>query len=127
MALKDGNAFPVKVGDGRRRKMALAQKLHPGRFPGMSGKMAAIVGYVLGEKWTEPAIPSLSITSDGFVVTMDSLIGTADDLERNVRNLLNVAGLTDEERAEWDRLYWTKVEDWRPLRGRSDARVQQRI
>ena len=93
--------------------MTLAQKLHPGRFPGMSGKMAAIVGYVLGEEWTEPTIPSLSITSDGFVVTMDDFIGEASDLDRNVGNLLGVAGLTDEEQAEWDRLYRMKVEDWR--------------
>jgi hypothetical protein len=28
----------------------LAAKLHPKRFPHMSGKMAAIVGYILGRR-----------------------------------------------------------------------------
>ena len=49
--------------------MALAEKLHPDRFSAMSGKMAAIIGYILGESWTEPEIAALSVTSDGFVLT----------------------------------------------------------
>ena len=100
--------------------MTLAQKLHPGRFPGMSPKMAAIVSYVLGEgEWTDPAIQEMAIASDGGVlaghvgdVGLNDFIGSAEDLERNVRNLLDVAGLTDEERAEWDRIYG-KIIDWR--------------
>ena len=34
----------------------LLTKLRPSRFPGMSPFMAAIVGYVLGESYTEPGI-----------------------------------------------------------------------
>lgn len=34
----------------------LTEKLHPSRFSEMSPFMAAIVAYVLGEAWTEPAI-----------------------------------------------------------------------
>jgi hypothetical protein len=49
--------------------VSLASKLHPDRFSAMSGKMAAIVGYILGESWTEPEIVALSVTSDGFVTT----------------------------------------------------------
>ena len=30
----------------------LTERLHPRRFPGMSGKMAAVVGYILGEGWS---------------------------------------------------------------------------
>jgi len=37
--------------------MTLGEKLHPDRFSAMSGKMAAIVGYVLGESWTQPRLP----------------------------------------------------------------------
>jgi hypothetical protein len=36
------------------RWVTLAAKLHPDRFSAMSGKMAAIVGYILGESWTDP-------------------------------------------------------------------------
>lgn len=38
----------------------------------MSGKMAAIVGYILGKSWTEPGISALSVTSDGFVTPSPS-------------------------------------------------------
>lgn len=51
------------------RWVTLPPKLYPERFTDMSGKMAAIVGYVLGESWTEPAIAALSVTSDGIVTT----------------------------------------------------------
>ena len=98
----------------------LAVKLHPNRFPNMSGKMAAIVAYVLGEHWTDPELAELAITSDGLVlgredgdVGCNTVIGSAEDLGRNVRFLITMAGLTDEERAEWDRLYRTRVADWR--------------
>ena len=62
--------------------MTLADKLHPDRFSSMSGRMAAIVAYVLGESWTEPAIESLSVTSDGFVTTESEFIREAADLDR---------------------------------------------
>lgn len=51
--------------------MSLADKLHPDRFTAMSGRMAAILGYILGESWTEPEIPYLSVTSDGCVTSED--------------------------------------------------------
>ena len=38
--------------EGRRTMPTLADRLHPGRFPSMSGKMAAIVGYILGQEWS---------------------------------------------------------------------------
>ena len=82
-------------------------KLHPKRFPNMSGKMAAIVGYILGVEWTEPTIAELVITSDGYVLArnsghigFDAFIGLATDLQRNWDNLLSAAGLTGKERQE---------------------------
>lgn len=39
----------------------LAEKLHPARFTEMSPLMAAIVGYVLGEKLTTPQIEELVV------------------------------------------------------------------
>jgi hypothetical protein len=99
----------------------LSDKLHPQRFPGMSPKMTAIVGYVLGEEWTEPRIAELVITSDNWVLArdtgqigFDSIIGTVMDLERNWINLLQAAGLSDGEQAEAERLYGKAVRDFRP-------------
>ena len=93
----------------------LALKLHPRRFTGMSGKMAAIVAYVLGEHWTTPEIAEL-IISDGVVLAREdgdigynSFIGAVEDLKRNVSNLLAAAGLTEQERETWDLLYSLKV------------------
>jgi len=98
----------------------LAEKLHPRRFPGMSGKMAAIVAQILGEHWTEPELAGLVITSDGLVLARQAgdvgcnhIIGSAGYLERNISGLLAVAGLTGAERQEWDRLYLVRVMDWR--------------
>ncbi len=86
----------------------------------MSGKMAAIVGYILDEEWTNPSLQEMAITSDGFVMAgvkgdcrMNEFIGSVSDLERNVNNLLNVAELTEAERKEWDRLYRARITDWR--------------
>ncbi len=90
-------------------------KLHPSRFTGMSGKMTAIVAYVLGQHWTEPQIAEL-IINDGVVLAREvgdvgynTFIGSAQDLETNVSNLLAVAGLTEHERAIWDTLYSARV------------------
>ena len=82
----------------------------------MSGKMAAIVGYILGEDWTEPTIAELVITSDGYVLArnfghigFDAFIGLATDLERNWDNLLSAAGLTGKERQEASHRYQQAV------------------
>lgn len=40
---------------------SLASKLHPSRFPGMSPMMAAVVGFVLGESFTDPAIAEVVV------------------------------------------------------------------
>ena len=91
--------------------MVLAEKLHPDRFSAMSGKMAAIVGYILAESWTEPEIAALSVTSDGYVLTDAVFFGEAADLDRNLLNLLVAAEVTPDERADFERLYCERVDD----------------
>jgi hypothetical protein len=98
----------------------LIAKLHPKRFPGMSGRMAAVVGYILGRRWSRPRIVELVVTSDGWVlarnrghVGFDTIIGTAADLERNWNNLLRAAGLTDGERRKADERYRQAVRSCR--------------
>ena len=105
---------------------ALHQKLYPGRFSGMSGKMAAILGYILDKKWTDPRIDEMAVTSDGFVMAshegdigMNEFVGALSDLESNWERLLDAAELTLEERTNAERLFRVKIEDHR---GCDDAR-----
>ena len=99
---------------------ALTAKLHPKRFPGMSGRMAAVVGYILGEHWSKPRIVELVITSDGWVLArnrghigFDAIIGRVADLERNWNNLMHAAGLTNEERQEAGQRFRRAVRSYR--------------
>jgi hypothetical protein len=89
----------------------LASKLHPRRFPNMSEQMAAVVGFVLDEAFTEPAIAELHVTPEGGVlavpVTADGrrgqtvFFGAAADLQANLARLGMAAGL---DAAEWSSL-----------------------
>jgi hypothetical protein len=99
--------------------VTLASKLHPDRFSAMSGKVAAIVGYILGESWTEPQIGALSVTSDCFVLAATEFFGEAADLDRNLLNLLVAAEATTDERTEFERRYRERVDDWPVLSGPS--------
>jgi Flp pilus assembly CpaF family ATPase len=100
--------------------MTWKEKLHPRRFVGMSGKMAAIVGYLCEERYTDPAINELVVTSDGFVlvehvgeVGTNNMIGDESDLLRNWSNLLDGAGLTLDERTEVEAAYQSHVQSFR--------------
>lgn len=91
---------------------SLAAKLHPTRFTAMSGKMAAIVGCILGEEFTEPRITGLMVTSDGGLLAassedplFDDFLGTEEMLLGNWTRLLDLAGLAPEERALAERRY----------------------
>jgi hypothetical protein len=98
----------------------LARKLNPNRFTAMSGKMAAIVGYLIGERFTNPGIRELIITSDGTVLAVRSndvgandTIGDVRDLDRNLSRLIKAAELTPVEAKELRRLRRGRVTDWR--------------
>jgi hypothetical protein len=80
--------------------------LNPERFTDMSGKMAAIVGYMLGEYFTEPHFDEMIITSDGCVLARlhgdcgcNEFIGDEEDLNTNWNNLIHIPelNLTPEE------------------------------
>ena len=95
----------------------LRSKLRPSRFPGMSPLMAAIVGFVLGESFTNPEIAEIAVSeTEGIVyfrkagaVGFDGL-QSLDDLRENWNRLLDVAGLDTEERHEAVQMFRTKVE-----------------
>lgn len=102
--------------------MSLAERINP-RNLGYSAKMTAIVGAILGHDYgvrdrRGNRLTGLSITSDGFViahtepVSSGAFIGSADELEINIKRLLADANLTDEEAHEWE-LAYNRVTDWR--------------
>jgi hypothetical protein len=92
--------------------MTLIQKLHPTRFTGMSGKMAAIVAHILNQNWTSPSIAELTVTSDGHLLArhegdcgFNNYIGLVAEFEANWKRLLIAAGLTDAERQDAEAAY----------------------
>jgi hypothetical protein len=83
---------------------ALKIKLHPNRFSDMSGKMAAIVGYILDTPYTTPCITDMAITSDHILLAqsegdigMNQILGNESDLTNNWNQLTSLAELTPDE------------------------------
>jgi hypothetical protein len=94
----------------------LVDKLRPDRFTAMSGRMAAIVGYILDERFSTPEISELVVTSDGFVLAQtegdvgaNDMIGEEADLNRNLLTLIEAAGLSEEEIHEFGRLQRERI------------------
>ena len=103
---------------------SVAEKLHPKRFPKMSGRMAAIVAFLIDAQVTRPTIAEIVVTPDGFVlagvdndVGANHFIGTYSDLLRNWRTLIAVAGLTKQEHIAAETLFASKIGYF----GRADA------
>lgn len=95
--------------------MTLSDKLNPNRFTAMSPKFAAMVGFILGEEWTQPVMTSLTITSDGILLTDmgNAIVGDADSFYDNIRRLMVAADLTLDEQVEFVTLLRQRVADWR--------------
>lgn len=96
--------------------MDLAQKLNPQRFPGMSPFMAAVVGYVPGESFTDPQIAQIAVSEQENLAYIRQQgaagfdgIESLEDLRRNWNRLLDAAGLTPEERKQAVGLFIAKV------------------
>ena len=99
-----------------------AERIDPSHF-NFSPKLVAIVGAIIGHDYGARdgrggRLYSLSITSDGYVTAGSTasdgggaFIGSADALDRNLAEYRKE--LTAEDRAEFDRLYATRVTDWR--------------
>lgn len=105
-------------------KAQLVAKLRPDRFSAMSGKMAAIVGYILDEPFSDPAISEIVVTSDGFVlaetagdVGANDMLGTEADLNRNLLALVEAAGLTQEEVRQFGELQRERIRRYGSRRG----------
>lgn len=96
---------------------SIKKKLHPGRFTGCSPKMAAIIGCILQEQYTEPQLISFCVTSDNCVLAMQAgdigfnqFMGPLSEFQRNWTNLLNAADdLTKAERKKAEQLFNTAM------------------
>src|ERR1035437_891888 len=95
----------------------LKKKLNPSRFPGMSPMMAAVVGFVFGESYTDPEIAEITVSEAENLVYVRKVgsvgfdgLQSMEDLRNNWNRLLDVAGLTPEERKEAVRLFREKIE-----------------
>lgn len=95
----------------------LVKKLNPNRFTAMSGKMAAMLGYVLSVEWTQPAIREINITSDGFLVSEGDFLGGVDEWKDNLERLFKAAELTAKERNFFYMLHARRINDWRRHEG----------
>ena len=93
----------------------LLAKLNPERFPNISLHMAAVMGYLLDQTYTEPAIVELQMTADDAVIgrTSDQIksfyLGEGADLRANLRRLGMAAGLDDAEWAAFLALAYRKL------------------
>jgi hypothetical protein len=78
----------------------------PQRFPGVSPKMVAIMGYLIGVNFTCPHFVEMVATSDGFLLARldndcgcNEFIGGVEDFKRNWDNLIHIPdiGLSEKE------------------------------
>ena len=85
---------------------AIKKKLDPRRFPNISGKMIAILGWLLDIEITKPAISSICTTSDDVVMAelkgdcgFNEILGSYADFKRNLVNISMAAELTPKQLA----------------------------
>jgi hypothetical protein len=95
-------------------KTRLCNKLSPDNFPQMTGKMAAVVGYVL-VPFVQPRITAITVTTDGCLLadTNEPQFGrflcNYRDLVRNWRSLVETANLNLDERTMAECLFASKI------------------
>ncbi len=96
----------------------LVQKLNPSRFPGMPPFTAAVVGFILGESFTNPEIAGITVCENENPVYIRQVgavgfdgVESLQDLRSNCNRLPDVAGLTPEERREGRRIVQGKSLD----------------
>lgn len=94
--------------------MTLKARLHPSTLR-TSPRMSAVLAFALGESWTNPTIDSMTITSDGIVLTQQGncVFSSFAELEDNYNGALRTVDATDAERAAFWSAFFAKASDWR--------------
>jgi len=80
----------------------LIDRFSPDRL-NVSGKLYAVLGALLGRRWTEPWYEEIAVTSDGHVLGAlpdgrSEYLAVVSDLEENLRGVVDAVGLTSAER-----------------------------
>lgn len=81
----------------------LAEVLKPDRSPNMSPKMIALLGYLLGQEWTNPQIEDVTVSSGVVLcrhegeIGMNRTIGAREDVARNLREWFALHDMTDDQ------------------------------
>ncbi|HRZ08066.1 MAG TPA: hypothetical protein P5102_18365 [Candidatus Competibacteraceae bacterium] len=88
---------------------SLLEKLDPDRYPNMSMTFAAILGYVCGERWTQPVILSIEVVDDVMLAMSEgqmlpNFLGEVSELRAHLRRLGMAAGFTPAEWTEYQAL-----------------------
>ena len=89
----------------------LCKKMNPRRFTSCSGKMHAILGWLVGEAVSDPSIAEFTVTSDEHVLArhegdigFNDFFAAWEDFYRNVAGAAEAAELTPKELAELDQV-----------------------
>ena len=83
----------------------LVERFSPDRLK-VSGKFYAILARLLGgQQWTDPSYAEIAITSDGHIIGAladghDVYLGLVSDLVDNLRGVVDVVGLTEQEKVK---------------------------
>lgn len=92
-----------------------ANRINPGKL-GFSPKLTAIVGAIIRHDYgvrdrKGNRLSGLAITSDGCVISGGAFLGGIGEIDQNLRLFRD--DLSENDRAEFDRLYAENVLDYR--------------
>jgi hypothetical protein len=97
---------------------SVVTKLSPDRLQ-VSGKFTAILGYILDQRWTDPELTDMCVTSDGLLlgqqegdIGMNEILGTKEDLGRNLYGVAEAVGLDPLETGELFEAVNSRITDW---------------
>jgi hypothetical protein len=92
--------------------MTLQQKLDPRRTK-IEPVLGAIVGYIIGVSWVTEPLRTLSITSDGFLLSENYFFGRVDEFVKIFEELLDYAKVTEKQHEQFWQLFKQRVGDFR--------------
>lgn len=112
--LIDRGLITQPVPEPKEELTELRKLLHPSRFSDMSGKMAAVIGFLVGEAYTAQTIQSITITSDDFAMVNGGIFSRGSEIETNLRRLFEAAELNEVQTDRAWELWKAQITDWRP-------------
>jgi outer membrane murein-binding lipoprotein Lpp len=119
MTRKKKSSEPLFVEVPRVTRSQLASKLNPNVLK-VSPKFTAMLAYFLDERWADPRIVGMTVTSDGILLVgtardpmMNEIAGEVSDLDRNLAGVSKAVDLTQAETKALKAFAYAKITDWR--------------